>query len=358
MDDDLNNLIADFGSAGVSQLNQHQVHPRFREFKNENKEKEKQRQRRQDALERQKSAREDFVLKLRGLINSTPKKDTSPGVQRPRPNREFADQFMTSEWLVDIPEDFEEWVMVPCPSARRCLLVASNGVTTAYSKKGFVINQFPSHLPGGNYSQHKNSLTILDCFITERRHRESSSETSKTSENPKRIWVVDLICWNDLSFTESEFDCRQFMLKSRLEENGNLHEQSAKNPYAIVALPWCYCKKEAMTEMMNREFDFELDGVLFYHPKVLYIPGQNAMIGWLEPWMMPEILDVPIPERLQKPENRGENAKDYMARFESVNSQSMYIGGADRYTGRLNIQKDVEMNEQSDKSCALDLSNT
>ena len=81
------------------------------------------------------SSREDLVLKLRGIfsqstpgrIDSQPRTSTQfPDFHRNRNKREFADQLMTSEWLVDIPEDFEEWIMVPCPKARRCLIVATN----------------------------------------------------------------------------------------------------------------------------------------------------------------------------------------------------------------------------------------
>lgn len=188
---------------------------------------------------------------------------------------------------------------------------------------------------------------------------------------PKRtIWALDVICWGDNSYAESEFDCRQFMLKSRLEENPLTRERSSSNPYSFVGLPWCYSTKEGMTELMNRDYDFELDGLLFYSPKVillsllivqvLYIPGQNAMIGWLEPWMMPEILQIPIPKHLQKDGNPEEHAREYMARFESEKSTvSMYASSSGRYAGRLNVQNDTEMNDSGDisgQSEALDLS--
>lgn len=46
-----------------------------------------------------------------------------PRIKTPRAYR---NQIMLSEWLVDIPEKFEtEWLMVPCPHGKRCLVVAS-----------------------------------------------------------------------------------------------------------------------------------------------------------------------------------------------------------------------------------------
>ena len=38
----------------------------------------------------------------------------------------FRNQLMMSEWLVDLPENFEQnWIMVVSPIGKRCLIVAS-----------------------------------------------------------------------------------------------------------------------------------------------------------------------------------------------------------------------------------------
>ena len=45
---------------------------------------------------------------------------------RNKAHQPFKDQIMLSEWLVEVPNDFEEnWIMVPSPIGKRCLLVAS-----------------------------------------------------------------------------------------------------------------------------------------------------------------------------------------------------------------------------------------
>uniref|UniRef100_A0A1I8A434 Snurportin-1 n=1 Tax=Steinernema glaseri TaxID=37863 RepID=A0A1I8A434_9BILA len=54
---------------------------------------------------------------------------------------------------------------------------------------------------------------------------------------------------------------------------------------------------EGMMEMKTKYF---LDGLLFYHSQVLYSPGQNPLVGWLKPWMLPEILNVNVPEKFMK----------------------------------------------------------
>ena len=46
-----------------------------------------------------------------------------PKMQTPRT---YQDQIMLSEWLVEVPEDFEtSWLVMPCPTGKRCLVVAS-----------------------------------------------------------------------------------------------------------------------------------------------------------------------------------------------------------------------------------------
>lgn len=48
------------------------------------------------------------------------------GSQKRRFNR-YADELMLSEWLVDIPDSLsKDWICLPCPVGKRCLVVASN----------------------------------------------------------------------------------------------------------------------------------------------------------------------------------------------------------------------------------------
>jgi hypothetical protein len=76
---------------------------------------------------------------------------------------------MFSEWLDEIPEDFDKnWIMCLCPVGKRCLVVASEvkrnlflrinyfnalffqkGSTVIYNKAGKIIYKHRSKLPGG-----------------------------------------------------------------------------------------------------------------------------------------------------------------------------------------------------------------
>ena len=39
----------------------------------------------------------------------------------------------------------------------------------------------------------------------------------------------------------------------------------------------------------------ELDGLMFYHKKTAYTSGETPLVGWLKPFMVPEVLGVSIP---------------------------------------------------------------
>ena len=39
-----------------------------------------------------------------------------------------------------------------------------------------------------------------------------------------------------------------------------------------------------------------MDGVLFFHKGTNNICGQTPLVGWLQPYMLPEMLGVPVPD--------------------------------------------------------------
>ena len=39
----------------------------------------------------------------------------------------------------------------------------------------------------------------------------------------------------------------------------------------------------------------ELDGLMFYHKKTAYTAGETPLVGWLKPFMVPEVLGISIP---------------------------------------------------------------
>ncbi|XP_064524554.1 snurportin-1 isoform X2 [Pseudopipra pipra] len=179
--------------------------------------------------------------------------DVDAGKKLPK---RYANQLMLSEWLVDVPSDLEqEWVVVVCPVGKRALIVASRGTTAAYTKSGFCVNRFPSLLPGGNRhnSVSEKVYTILDCIY---------------NEAQRTYYILDVMCWRGHPVYDCQTDFRFFWLSSKIQEEKGLGETSRINP---------------------------VDGLLFYHRQTHYTPGSTPLVGWLRPYMVPEILGLTVP---------------------------------------------------------------
>ncbi|KAH7726370.1 nucleolar RNA-associated protein alpha [Aphelenchoides avenae] len=114
-------VLADLEGISVSEGESiYGQHPRYSKYKNLGKIQESQRQRRTEHLDRQKNKRDEHANKLRALYED---EDEEEEGQR---KGAYADCLMFSEWLVDIPGTLStDWVMMPCPEGRRCLVVAT-----------------------------------------------------------------------------------------------------------------------------------------------------------------------------------------------------------------------------------------
>jgi len=110
---------------------------------------EQQKQRQKDLLKQQKLRRQQDQDDSRPLQKpgekppKTKKNWKRAGHQKGIPYRP-----QLSEWLRHKPEDLGEWLLVPCPVGKRCLVVASKGITKAYSKGGWMFMDLRSSLPG------------------------------------------------------------------------------------------------------------------------------------------------------------------------------------------------------------------
>jgi snurportin-1 len=296
----------------------HRSHPRFGAYKSAPTSDPRQNQqvRRERQLAHQKKRREDFINHARALADGdvdtsavagemdegdeaevhdmdTGGGDGDGGAYRPRKlYKQYRNQLMMSEWLVDVPEDLaDKWLMVLCPEGKRNLVVAGSGKTKQFSLAGKLINSFPSHLPGGSRKQNnwRTNTTLLDCIF---------STVAKT------FYVLDMMVWRSNSFYDCETDCRFHLLTSKLDETEGIGQRSKLNPYAFVRAPAIQhkCNAEAMGSVLrSTSLDCPIDGLLFYHREVHYLPGHTPLVGWLKPYMLPELLGVDVPENLAKP---------------------------------------------------------
>ncbi|XP_021263181.1 snurportin-1, partial [Numida meleagris] len=230
--------------------------------------------------------------------------------------KRYANQLMLSEWLVDVPVDLEqEWIVVVCPVGKRALVVASRGSTAAYTKSGFCVNRFPSLLPGGNRhnTTSEKVYCILDCIYNEAK---------------QTYYILDVMCWRGHPVYDCQTDFRFFWLSSKIQEEEGLGEKSRINPYKFVGLQNFPCTSESLCEVLTTTFPFEVDGLLFYHKQTHYTPGSTPLVGWLRPYMVPDILGLAVPATplTAKPDYAGRQLQQII---ESKKSKKLAAGEAE-----------------------------
>ncbi|XP_054243899.1 snurportin-1 [Indicator indicator] len=287
-----------------------------------------QAERRQRLLCLQRERRLDYVNHARRLAEDDWAGMESEGEEKEEEEEEmdvdagkklpkrYANQLMLSEWLVDVPLDLEqEWVVVVCPVGKRSLVVASRGTTAAYTKSGFCVNKFPSLLPGGNRhsSASEKVYCILDCIY---------------SEAKQTYYILDVMCWRGHPVYDCQTDFRFFWLFSKIQEEEGLGEKSRINPFKFVGLQNFPCSSDSLCKVLAMDFPFEVDGLLFYHKQTHYTPGSTPLVGWLRPYMVPDILGLAVPATVltAKPDYAGRQLQQII---ESKKSKKLAAGEGD-----------------------------
>lgn len=206
------------------------------------------------------------------------------GVKKKKRKNPYRNQLMLSEWLVDIPEDFEiNWKFVVCPIGKRCLVISSRGTTSAYGRNGVLINNFPSLLPGGcvkTYRTSSRDYCILDCIY---------HEVSRT------FHVLDVMCWGGHPVYDSDTEFRSYWKETKLRDEGErLSSYSRINPLTFENLIYHPCSPEALGKVLGSKWPFEVDGLLFVHKEAHYTVGSSPLTAWLKPHMIPDVLKIPV----------------------------------------------------------------
>ncbi|KAF9421628.1 hypothetical protein HW555_002561 [Spodoptera exigua] len=279
-----------------------------------------QEQRRKDLLNAQKSLRNNLVDTCRGILGLVDAVDNNDFFQEKKvlykpkifvagfTQCAYSNVLMLSEWMVEKPEDFHEnWYVVPCPKGIRTLVVANRGTTKLFSKYGQFRGEYKTALPGGHSGGLKNRCCILDCF---------------QPENSNIMYVLDLLAWNTQPMTDGETEFRHYWMESNFREIPELERITKKNKLIFKILPKVLCTRENFNEFMMKvphfpDFNPRLDGLLFYHKLAHYYSGETPLVGWMYPYMVPEVFgeDITInPVYLEKPPNYV-NQAEFIARF-------------------------------------------
>lgn len=240
----------------------------------------KQIERRKFILSEQRRQRQGIVDDRRGfaeLIETL--KDQKVHHNKKSAKRNYRNYLQLSEWLKERPDDLSNWYLVPCPRGSRCIVIASEGGTEVFSKFGVFVTRFRSALPGDKI--HRHFVTILDCIYTK-----------ETNE----YWVLDVLAYANQDVINCDVSFRFFWIANKVQED-DLTTVSHDNEFAFKALPFVECDNEmAMNECLAKypmweQNQPELDGLLFYHRESLYVHGTTPLVGWLFPFMLPEVFD-------------------------------------------------------------------
>ncbi|KAK2720358.1 hypothetical protein QYM36_004296 [Artemia franciscana] len=292
--------------------------------------------RRESFLINHKRLREDALNKLRGIVEN----DLEEESYNPRFYRKFEGALMISEWLEEIPDSLEdEWIVVVCPVGQRCLVVASQGKTRAFAKSGRFLARHPSMLPDGCINPGRSLTsrpTYIDCIY---------------SESMETYFVLDVLMWNGLQVVDCDTEFRFSWIASHLEETKDLQKKSRRNPYSFVLAPHFPYSPSTLSDKMEnlgkRWGPENIDGLLFYHRAIPYISDTSPLVGWLEPFMVPERLGVPLPASFmsKKPADYT-NFSDYIKNHGDVYKKKPKKG----YSGIKSYdQVDSKMDDEEEK---------
>ena len=269
---------------------------------NRNSKESAQQKRRKEALDRLKNKRQDEFDRSRKIYeieendmfeeetsNSTmsdeqniPKYKQTPSYKRQQRRKKFhprmVGQLMKNDWLLEKPEDIEDWLFQPCPKGNQNILIASNGQTRLFSNKGYCRLNCGTILPAGNRSNTSHHPTILDTIIC-----------WKTNT----IYVLDLLKWKGYEYYNSSAEFRQEWKNVKISEL----ENQDKFKFKIKCLPWFYCKNVEEATDFYENVDFDVDGVLCYHKDGCYYPSGEEeetypLYGWTVKDKMLEILGL------------------------------------------------------------------
>lgn len=260
--------------------------------------------RRQQLLKQQKKQRDEALNESRGLVQAI-ENYSLPNYQSNRlPYRVdvfYRNKVQLSEWLRDRPEDLDQWVLVPCPKGKRHLVVAASNKTIAYSKTGTVIDIFQSSLQSGRY------LTVLDCIY---------------SEETQAFYVLDVLVYHNQEFLLCDAAFRFYWIRSKFDEfdHGKVHQGNQYPFHHIDRADFDH--PEEVDGMLSRcplweENKPGLDGFLLYHKQAHYTHGKTPLVGWLLPWMIPEMLGYAVhADYLKLRPSGGVKALEFMADFD------------------------------------------
>lgn len=213
---------------------------------------------------------------------------------------DYRNNLMLSEWMMEAPDDLEDFQLVPCPKGIRCTLSnakSRNNLCKLYYKSGGEFLSIRSNIP---------RCTVLDCIYTK-----------------STIFVLDVISYDGRDFFDCDTSFRSYWIKNKfLEDDLKIFPSNEnENVKLLLMESFDFNNSEAIFNCFQTypHFDdgIELDGFLFYHKEASYTVGESPLVLWLFPFMVEDVLPMfKVNEKYnsQKPDNYT-NYLDYIYEF-------------------------------------------
>jgi len=178
--------------------------------------------------------------------------------------------------------------------------VAGGGRSRRFTRGGYNLGDFKCVL-GYNYKE-----TILDCIFVPAQGT---------------FYVLDVMAINGHPLYDCDTVTRFDWGKQQVLEVDGIQDRRfggrMSNNYAFKALKHYPADAKSIGTILSEENNFcfsgderppRLDGILFYHKQLNYMPGHTPLVSWLKGYMVPEMLNIPVGEALmarQPPNYRG-----------------------------------------------------
>lgn len=182
----------------------------------------------------------------------------------------FGSQFCVPEWMVDVPSDLGDWLVMARPEGKRCFLVASGGETVARLMNGEVLDRFQSALPNGGAPGPPNGITIVEGVYV---------------DHSRTFFLCDLLVYKSLELYECEGSFRLYFLGSKFQEEleprgaALCADAGAADLWQYRMSPCSYYSADV--DGLRRAYSgftpFVRDGLLFLHKQGFYEQGATPL---------------------------------------------------------------------------------
>jgi len=100
-------------------------------------------------------------------------------------------------------------------------------------------------------------------------------------EQNSTYYILDMLCWKGYSLYDCETDFRFYWKLTKLDEV-DVKQESERNPFKFLPLPYNECTKEGFSQCVSTTFPFVVEILFFYNKETHYTLGATPLLCSLE----------------------------------------------------------------------------